>query len=79
VRGKDCDAYPTLTKHSWGQFKKYGKFAPAAVADDSFIMDKSSFSAATAARLAQLRFVCWLVLKFGSFPSVVIINGGYTL
>ena len=54
VRGKDCDAYPNLTKYSWMHFKKYGKFAAATVIDDSFIMDKSPLTSA-AQRLAQLR------------------------
>lgn len=53
IRGKDCDAYPNLPKYSWAQYKKYSKFIPATLSDDSFIIDKTSLS--TAARLAQLR------------------------
>ncbi len=26
VLGKDCDAYPSLTKYSWSQFKKYSRY-----------------------------------------------------
>lgn len=55
IRGKDCDAYPTLAKYSWIQYKKYGKFVPATLTDDSFILDKSSFTNTTPARLALLR------------------------
>lgn len=54
IRGKDCDAYPNLTKYSWVHYKKYGKFVPATVIDDSFILDKSPLTSA-AQRLAQLR------------------------
>ncbi len=54
IRGKDCDGFPNLPKYSWVQYKKYGKFVAATIIDDSFIMDKSSYSSA-AARLAQLR------------------------
>jgi hypothetical protein len=54
VRGKDCDAYPNLTKYSWVHYKKYGKLVAAAVIDDSFVMDKSPLTSA-AQRLAQLR------------------------
>ena len=32
VLGKDCDAYPALTKYSWSQFKKYGRYGKATVA-----------------------------------------------
>merc|ERR1719266_2608136 len=53
IRGKDCDAYPNMSKYSWVQYKKYGKFIPATMSDDAFILDKTSLS--TAARLAQLR------------------------
>ena len=27
VLGKDCDAYPNLTKYAWSQFKKYSRWA----------------------------------------------------
>lgn len=54
VRGKDCDAYPNLSKYSWSKYKQYGKFLPASTTEDCFILDKSSFNT-TAARLAQLR------------------------
>lgn len=54
IRGKDCDAYPNLPRYSWREFKKYGKFIPAAIADDSFILDKSSFSSSTAARFVWI-------------------------
>ena len=50
IRGKDCDAYPNLPRYSWREYKKYGKFVAATIADDSFILDKSSFSSSTAAR-----------------------------
>jgi len=53
IRGRDCDAYPNLPRYSWSQYKKYGKFIPATISDDSFILDKTSLS--TAQRLAQLR------------------------
>ena len=55
IRGKDCDAYPNLPRYSWREYKKYGRYVAATVSDDSFILDKSSFSSSTAARLAQLR------------------------
>ncbi len=55
IRGKDCDAYPNLPRYSWREYKRYGKFVPATISDDSFILDKSSFPSSTAARLAQLR------------------------
>lgn len=55
IRGKDCDAYPNLPQYSWKEYKKYGRFIPATISDDSFILDKSSFSSSTAVRLAQLR------------------------
>ena len=55
IRGKDCDAYPNLPKYSWIQYKKYGKFVSVTNTEDAFILDKSSFSNSTAARLAQLR------------------------
>jgi len=59
VLGRDCDAYPTMTKYSWSQYKKYGRFSPLqsaseAATDDCFIVD-SMFNNTTAARLAQLR------------------------
>jgi len=55
IRGKDCDAYPKLARYSWREYKRYGNFVPASLTDDSFILDKSTFSSSTAARLAQLR------------------------
>jgi len=54
VLGRDCDAYPTIPKYSWSQYKKYGRFSPASTTDDCFILDKS-FNNTTAQRLAQLR------------------------
>jgi hypothetical protein len=33
VLGKDCDAYPSLTKYSWSQFKKYSRYHFSMVAD----------------------------------------------
>jgi hypothetical protein len=33
VLGKDCDAYPSLTKYSWSQFKKYSRYHFTMVAD----------------------------------------------
>ena len=65
IRGRDCDAYPNLARYSWSQYKKYGKFVTAKTSDDSFILDKSSFS--TAQRLAQLR--PGLIIEPGS-PAV---------
>jgi len=53
VLGRDCDAYPTIPKYSWSQYKKYGRFSPASTTDDCFILDKSFNT--TAQRLAQLR------------------------
>ena len=52
ILGKDCDAYPDLTKYSWSCYKKYGKFAAATNTDDCFIIDKSINNAA---RLIQNR------------------------
>lgn len=52
ILGKDCDAYPDMTKYSWTSYKKYGKFAAATNTDDCFIIDKSINSAA---RLIQNR------------------------
>merc|ERR1712012_880437 len=52
ILGKDCDAYPDMTKYSWTSYKKYGKFAAATNTDDCFIIDKSMNSAA---RLIQNR------------------------
>ena len=46
IRGRDCDAYPNLPRYSWTQYKKYGKFIPATISDDSFILDKTSLSTA---------------------------------
>ncbi|XP_040569391.1 metastasis-associated protein MTA3 [Lepeophtheirus salmonis] len=55
IRGKDCDAYPNLSKYSWIKYKKYGIFVSSSTIEDSFILDKSTFSSSTAAKLAQLR------------------------
>jgi hypothetical protein len=33
VLGKDCDAYPSLTKYSWSQFKKYSRYHFTMVSD----------------------------------------------
>jgi len=52
ILGKDCDAYPDMTKYSWSCYKKYGKFSAATNTDDCFIIDKSISSAA---RLIQNR------------------------
>ena len=52
ILGRDCDAYPDMTKYSWTSYKKYGKFAAATNTDDCFILDKSINSAA---RLIQNR------------------------
>lgn len=52
VLGRDCDAYPDMTKYSWSLYKKYGKFVSATNTDDCFIIDKSMNMAS---RLAQLR------------------------
>ena len=41
ILGKDCDAYPEMTKYSWSCYKKYGKFSPASNTDDCFVIDKS--------------------------------------
>ena len=71
IRGKDCDAYPNLPKYSWGQYKKYGKFIPATMSDDAFIIDKTSLT--TAARLAQLR--PGLIIEPGS-PAPLLPNAG---
>ena len=71
IRGKDCDAYPNLPKYSWGQYKKYGKFIPATMSDDAFIIDKTSLT--TAARLAQLR--PGLIIEPGS-PAPLMPNAG---
>ena len=43
IRGKDCDAYPNMSKYSWVQYKKYGKFIPATMSDDAFILDKTRY------------------------------------
>ena len=69
IRGKDCDAYPNMSKYSWMQYKKYGKFIPATMSDDAFILDKTSLS--TAARLAQLR--PGLIIEPGS-PAPLLPN-----
>ena len=55
VRGRDCDAYPSMTKYSWSSYKQYGKFTSASSTDDYFILDKSFLTSNTAARLAHLR------------------------
>lgn len=73
IRGKDCDAYPNLPKYSWMQYKKYGKFIPANLSDDAFIIDKTSLS--TAARLAQLR--PGLIIEPGS-PAPLMPTPGKT-
>ena len=65
IRGRDCDAYPNLSRYSWTQYKKYGKFVSAKTSEDSFILDKSTLS--TAQRLAQLR--PGLIIEPGS-PAV---------
>jgi len=53
VLGRDCmETYPDMTRYSWSQYKRYGKFIPTASTEDCFVLDKSSN---TAARLAQLR------------------------
>ena len=72
VRGKDCDAYPNLAKYSWVLYKKYGKFVPATIIDDSFILDKSPLTSA-AQRLAQLR--PGLIIEPGS-PAAHTTKGG---
>jgi len=41
ILGKDCDAYPDMTKYSWSCYKKYGKFSAATNTEDCFIIDKS--------------------------------------
>jgi len=41
VIGKDCDAYPTMTKYSWSQYKKFGRSVPAVTTEDCFIVDRS--------------------------------------
>merc|ERR1719166_795864 len=46
IRGRDCDAYPNLSRYSWTTYKKYGKFLPAKTTEDSFILDKSTLSTA---------------------------------
>ncbi|QQP49605.1 MTA1like CG2244PBlike [Caligus rogercresseyi] len=55
IRGKEAEAYTNLSKYSWVKYKKYGSFVSAATVEDSFILDKSTFSSSTAAKLAQLR------------------------
>ena len=65
IRGRDCDAYPNLSRYSWTTYKKYGKFQSAKTTEDSFILDKSTLS--TAQRLAQLR--PGLIIEPGS-PAV---------
>lgn len=65
VLGKDCDAYPSLTKYSWSQFKKYSRFVPATTTEDCFVLDKTHNSAN---RLAQLR--PGLVIEAGSPTKV---------
>merc|ERR1719318_2036872 len=52
VLGRDCDAYPDMTKYGWSIYKKYGKFISATSTEDCFIIDKSQNMAS---RLAQLR------------------------
>merc|ERR1719318_707050 len=52
VLGRDCDAYPDMTKYGWSIYKKYGKFISATNTEDCFIIDKSQNMAS---RLAQLR------------------------
>ncbi len=73
IRGKDCDAYPNLPKYSWLQYKRYGKFIPATMSDDAFIIDKTSLT--TAARLAQLR--PGLIIEPGS-PAPLMPTPGKT-
>ena len=47
IRGRDCDAFgATMPRYSWSQYKKYGKFVPATISDDSFILDKTTLSTA---------------------------------
>merc|ERR1711902_275453 len=42
ILGKDCDAYPDMTRYSWSAYKKYGKWSSAVVTTDvCFIIDKS--------------------------------------
>ncbi|XP_023322628.1 metastasis-associated protein MTA3 [Eurytemora carolleeae] len=41
VLGRDCDAYPNMTKYSWSQYKKFGRFVPAVTTEDCFIIDRS--------------------------------------
>lgn len=42
ILGKDCDAYPEMTRYSWSSYKKYGKWSSAVVTtEDCFIIDKS--------------------------------------
>ena len=52
VLGKECDAFPDMTKYCWSAYKKYGKLCPAVTTEDCFIIDKSMNSAA---RLIQNR------------------------
>merc|ERR1712106_255961 len=52
VLGRDCEAYPDMTKYGWSIYKKYGKFITATSTEDCFIIDKSLNMAS---RLAQLR------------------------
>ena len=75
---RDCDAYPTMTKYSWSQYKKYGRFsalqfASEAATDDCFIID-SMFYNTTAARpgrasssrcvpMHRYGFVWWICLN----------------
>jgi hypothetical protein len=54
------------------QYKKYGKFVPATIIDDSFILDKSPLSSA-AQRLAQLR--PGLIIEPGS-PAALMTKAG---
>ncbi len=73
IRGKDCDGFPNMPKYSWIQYKKYGKYTAASIIDDSFIMDKSSYSSA-AAKLAQLR--PGLIIEPGSPAMPSMSKGG---
>ena len=36
IRGRDCDAYPNLSRYSWTTYKKYGKFLPAKTTEDRY-------------------------------------------
>jgi len=42
VLGRDCDAYPKMTKYSWNEYKKYGRFVAGLTTDDCFIIDRSA-------------------------------------